>query len=409
MGSKYIKSTSFLLILFLSFTVFTLPVGAAGVAPDLKTASPYGILGATTTVTGETHVVGSLGSGGSTGTADVTGITDIANTAYSTAFSDLGAAIVAAESQVAEFTPETSDLGGQTLTPGVYKFTSAVSIGSNMTLNGNGIYIFQIGGAFTTAANTKIYLSGGAQACNIFWVVDVATIGENSTLEGTLMSKSAITVGANSVTNGRILAQTAVTANAANTRINVPTVCTSITDPDPVPVPDPDPDPDPVPEPGPDPDPVPEPEPDPEPTPTPTPTPVPPTIPSPIDAVCISPSVSVDLNTEGNMIIHAWLPNDAKGTGTWVFNVGGKTYKVKGNEDITYTAVNVPVGTYKVDVQFISDVNGEVIDLASCTVSVPTITGGSLPETSTPWYNLLLVGAVLSILGLAFFIRKINV
>ncbi|WP_019415573.1 ice-binding family protein [Paenisporosarcina sp. TG20] len=418
MKLSYIKSTSFLLIFLLSFTVFSLPVGAAGTAPDLNTASSYGILGDTATVTGETHINGDFGINSKTGDADVKGVINIANDAYKAAFSDLGSAIVAAESQVADFTPVTSDLGGQTLTPGVYNFTKAASIGSDIILDGNGVYIFQIGGAFTTAADTKINLMGGAQACNIFWVANVATIGANSTLEGTLMSKSAITLGANSTTNGRILAQTAVTANAANTRINVPTTCTAITEPEPDPVPAPEPDPVPAPEPdpvpapepdpvpAPEPDPVPAPEPDPVPTPEPDPVPVPEPGYSPIKAECPSPLVSVELNSKGNLIIHAVLPNDTKATGTWVFNVGGKTYEVKGSEEITYTAVNVPVGTYKVDVQFIPDNNGEVVDLASCTVSVPTVSGGTLPDTSTPWYNLLLVGTVLSLLGITFLIRK---
>lgn len=398
-----IKTTSFLLTLFLSFILFTLPASAVAVAPDLGSASPYGILGATTTVTGATHVSGSLGSGGATGTAVVTGSTDVANAAYSSAFTDLGASITDADSQLAEYTPTTSDLGGQTLTPGVYKFTSAVTIGSSMTLNGNGVYIFQIGGALTTAANTQIQLSGGAQSCNIFWVTDVATIGANSTFEGTLMSKSAITVGANSVTNGRILAQTAVTADAANTKINVPQACDDLPTPEPEPEPEPIPEPTPVPTPEPTPEPVPVPTPEPTPEPTPTPTPV--ITPTPVDA-CPSPSVSVLLNSNNDMIIHATLPNDAKGTGTWVFNLGGKTYKVKGNEDITYTAVDVPVGTYTLAVSFIFDNNGEIVDLTSCTVIVPTVTGGELPETSTPWYNLFLVGAVLTIIGIALLIRR---
>jgi LPXTG-motif cell wall-anchored protein len=106
------------------------------------------------------------------------------------------------------------------------------------------------------------------------------------------------------------------------------------------------------------------------------------------------------------MIIHAMLPNGAKGTGTWIFNLGGKTYKVNGSEDITYTAENVPVGTYKVGAQFIPDDNGKTVDLALCTVSVPTVTGGQLPNTATPWYNLLLVGTVLSLIGTAVWIKR---
>jgi LPXTG-motif cell wall-anchored protein len=106
------------------------------------------------------------------------------------------------------------------------------------------------------------------------------------------------------------------------------------------------------------------------------------------------------------MTIHAKLPNDVKGTGTWIFNLGGKIYEVKGSEDITYTAENVPVGTYRVGAQFIPDDNGETVDLALCTVSVPTVTGGQLPNTATPWYNLLLFGAVVSVMGSAVWIRR---
>jgi len=309
-----------------------------------------------------------------------------------------------------------------------------------MTLNGNGVYIFQIGGALTTAANTQIQLLGGAQACNIYWVVDVATIGANSIFEGTLMSKSAITLGAGSLTNGRMLAQTAVTANAANTKINVPQACatpTPIPEPTPVPEPEPEPEPEPTPEPTPTPTPEPEPTPAPgtepepgtEPTPAPgtepepgtEPTPVPGTEPTPTPGTEPTPeleqptvpgtnddtsSVNVKINSNGSLIIRAVLPKDAEETGTWIFDIGGQIYEVRGSEDITYTADNVPVGTYKVNVQFIADDNGEIIDLGSFTVSVPTVTGGQLPETSTPWYNLLLVGTFLSLIGLAFLIRR---
>lgn len=398
--SKYNKL--FLLILIFSLTLFTLPVGAEGVAPDLATAGKYGILAETATVTEETSVTGSLGSGAITGTAVVSGSTDIANAAYITAFDDLGAAITNADLQEGVSTEIGSDLGGLTLTPGVYKSTGDVNIGSDLTLEGDGVYIFLINGAFTTAADTKIQLSGGAQACNIFWVSDVTTIGANSTLEGTVMSKSAITVGANSVTNGRILAQSEVTANAANTTINVPAACAAL------PTPEPEEEPteveveptevevepievevEPIEE-----------EPTEEPAEEPTPTVPTITQPESTDDLCTSPAISVLSDSEGNMIIHAVLPNDVKATGTWNFDLGGKIYTVKGSEDITYTAENTPVGTYKVGAQFTSDDNGETVDLESCTVSVATVSGGQIPDTATPWYNLLFVGAVLSIIGI---------
>jgi LPXTG-motif cell wall-anchored protein len=99
------------------------------------------------------------------------------------------------------------------------------------------------------------------------------------------------------------------------------------------------------------------------------------------------------------MNITAKLPNEAKGVGTWNFNLGGKMYKVNGNELINYKVTGAPVGTYKIAAQFTPDNNGPIVNLESCTVSVPTITGGQLPNTATPWYNLLFIGALLSIIG----------
>jgi len=100
------------------------------------------------------------------------------------------------------------------------------------------------------------------------------------------------------------------------------------------------------------------------------------------------------------------LPDDAKGTGTWNFSLGGKAYQVKGSEDVTYTAVDVPVGNYQVSAQFTPDNNEEIVELALCTVSVPTVTGGQLPDTATPWYNLLLIGAALMIMGAIVWSRR---
>jgi LPXTG-motif cell wall-anchored protein len=121
--------------------------------------------------------------------------------------------------------------------------------------------------------------------------------------------------------------------------------------------------------------------------------------------VCDAPALNVFLNPNGNIIINAKLPNDAKGTGTWNFNLGGKMYKENGNEVISYKVTAAPVGTYKIGAQFTPN-NGPIVYLESCTVSVPTITGGQLPNTATPWYNLLFIGAVLSILGVVIWRRR---
>jgi hypothetical protein len=109
----------------------------------------------------------------------------------------------------------TADIGGQTLAPGVYKTTSAqptLGITGNLTLAGNGVYIFQIVSALTTAAgpgNSKVILTGGALAHDVFWQIgSSATLGTGSTFAGTIMANVSITAGTGAVLNGRALART---------------------------------------------------------------------------------------------------------------------------------------------------------------------------------------------------------
>jgi hypothetical protein len=107
----------------------------------------------------------------------------------------------------------TGNLGGKTLTPGLYKWSSTVTVPTDVTISGgpNDVWIFQIAGNLTTSANAKIKLAGGAQAKNIFWQVAGYTIFEtNAHFEGIVMSKTGITFNSGASFNGRALAQTAV-------------------------------------------------------------------------------------------------------------------------------------------------------------------------------------------------------
>jgi hypothetical protein len=104
-------------------------------------------------------------------------------------------------------------IGGLTLAPGLYKWTSTVSIPTNVTLAGgsNDVWIFQISGDLLTAAATSIVLSGGAQAKNVFWqVAGHATLGTTSHFEGIILSKTAITLTTLASIHGRALAQSQV-------------------------------------------------------------------------------------------------------------------------------------------------------------------------------------------------------
>jgi len=116
-------------------------------------------------------------------------------------------------------------IGGHTFTPGLYKWSSDVSISSDVTLSGNAndVWIFQIAGdlnmssAGSLATGPKVLLIGGARASNIFWQVGGvtgATLGTYSTFNGNLLTAKAVNILTGAVLNGRALAQTEVTLDA---------------------------------------------------------------------------------------------------------------------------------------------------------------------------------------------------
>jgi Ice-binding-like len=106
------------------------------------------------------------------------------------------------------------ELGGLTLTPGLYKFTTAVTISTDVTLKGgpNAVFIFQIPGTLTMSSAVVITLSGGVQAKNVFWqVAEGVTLGTTSHFEGIILGQTLIALQTGASINGRTLAQTAVT------------------------------------------------------------------------------------------------------------------------------------------------------------------------------------------------------
>ncbi|MEH6772272.1 ice-binding family protein [Maribacter arcticus] len=102
------------------------------------------------------------------------------------------------------------DIGGKTITPGVYSYGGALSATTSVTLDAendpNALFVFKTGGAFNTTAGIKIKLVNGASANNIFWVAAGAIgIGADCTLYGTLLSELAVAVGARCIVEGRML------------------------------------------------------------------------------------------------------------------------------------------------------------------------------------------------------------
>jgi hypothetical protein len=107
----------------------------------------------------------------------------------------------------------TGAIGGETLLPGLYKWSTSVSGASNLTISGgaNDVWIFQIDGDLSLAAGVQITLSGGAKAENIFWqVAGTVTTGTTSHMEGIILCQTGVTFNTSASFNGRALAQTAI-------------------------------------------------------------------------------------------------------------------------------------------------------------------------------------------------------
>jgi type VI secretion system secreted protein VgrG len=114
------------------------------------------------------------------------------------------------------------DLGGLTLTPGVYCFSSSAQLTGTLTLDGPGIYVFQIGTSLTTASGSAVALINGASACNVWWQVgSSATLGTAASLPGSVLALTSITLNTAANVSGRALARNgAVTLDG-----NAVTVC----------------------------------------------------------------------------------------------------------------------------------------------------------------------------------------
>ena len=106
------------------------------------------------------------------------------------------------------------NIGGRTLTPGLYKWTTGVLIPTDITLSGGpkAVWIFQVAGTLKLSSGARIILTGGAKAKNIFWQsAGAVTLGTTSHFEGIILGKTGINMKTGATIKGRMLAQTAVT------------------------------------------------------------------------------------------------------------------------------------------------------------------------------------------------------
>jgi len=114
------------------------------------------------------------------------------------------------------------NLGGQTLTPGLYTSTSSLEISSgDLTLDAQGdanaVFIFQMASTLTTTVGRQVILSGGAKAANVVWQVgSSATLGTGSVFKGNILAMASITVTTGATVEGRLLARTAAVTLDSN-------------------------------------------------------------------------------------------------------------------------------------------------------------------------------------------------
>jgi LPXTG-motif cell wall-anchored protein len=506
MKSHLFKLTILMLMVVLLFSSFAFTVSADATAPNLGSASPFGLMGVSISNSNPTLVAGSIGSDGQTSAPTITvGANFLNDATYHTANLDLGLAIDNVNAQACTSNGQAGDdIGGQIFQTGVHCYPGAVNVTGTVKLDGPGVIIFKVDGAFDTAANAVFELTNGASAANVFYVVSGAsTLGANTIFLGSLMSKAAITVDTSNIV-GRILSQPAVTIStstitvplvqqnlvlseactndpqvhrnwnvhnpnaaainfsyaihgtsqlgsqtiAANGDVQISTTTegTNVMDllvngtiqtfftsagsacavatasPTTAPTAAPTSTPTTVPTTAP--TAVPTTAPTAAPIAAPTTAPVAATTPSPIatPGPCLSNGTTVNVkptavpagakliskNTSelmiwllpnGSLVVKANLPEKTKDAGIWSFDLGGQIYTVNGSEGVTYTIANPPVGTYNAAASFASDCGQPIINLMGGTIKVPTVTGGTLPNTSTPWYNIMLLGTVILLIG----------
>ena len=219
---------AFLTIAFV-FALLAPGVARAATAPSLGTAQRFAVLGGSAvTNTGPSTITGDLGvspgnavsgfppglvAGGTIHSADAVALQ---------AQRDVTTAYNALAGQACDTVLTGQDLGGLTLTPGVYCYAAAAQLTGTLTLDAQGnpsaVFIFQIGSTLTTASNAKVQVINGGSPCNIYWKVgSSATLGTATTFVGNILALTSITLTTGANISGRALARNGAVTLDTNT------------------------------------------------------------------------------------------------------------------------------------------------------------------------------------------------
>jgi hypothetical protein len=191
----------------------------AAAQPSLGTAAAFGVLGGSAvTNTGPTTINGAVGvSPGSSVTGFPPGSTTapplhLNDATAIQAQNDLTTAYNAVASTPCTTTLTGIDLGGLTLTAGVYCFASSAQLTGTLTLdaqgNPNAVFLFKIGSTLTTASASHVLVVNGGSTCNVFWQVgSSATLGTGTGFSGNILALTSITLTTGANVSGRLLAR----------------------------------------------------------------------------------------------------------------------------------------------------------------------------------------------------------
>jgi hypothetical protein len=208
------KNKLSLFLLVAAFTLCPMVRAQQQSAVFLGSAGSFAVLGSSTvTNTGNTVINGDLGVWAGTaitgfGPGIVNGaenagtvVAQHAQSSAAIAYNDAAGRTSIAIHSLA------GDMSGLTLAPGLYKSTSSLSLAGTLTLQGSGVYIFQIGSSLTVGSGGTIVLSGGATSANVFWQVgSSATFGTTANFKGTVLALASVSLATGAKLDGRALA-----------------------------------------------------------------------------------------------------------------------------------------------------------------------------------------------------------
>jgi hypothetical protein len=217
-------------------TLLSIPTINFAQGPNLGTAANFVLFTTVGAVgnTGISHLTGNVGSnsGSTTGFGNVNGVMHNNNGATSQAAQDLLFAYNEINGTPHTFSHAPLLGNGDTLIAGVYAINGLTTLAGNLILdargNSNAVFIFKIGAAFSTQAESKVKLINGAMACNVYWKVEgMVGMAAGTSFKGNLIvNNAAINMSTRDTLEGRALSTTGA-VNITGTMAYTPVGCGS--------------------------------------------------------------------------------------------------------------------------------------------------------------------------------------